>query len=616
MADTIDSLRQDLTEMSKQLNEAKTNIHSLADSGGHLKVLADSFTTARQSIELTNSAAGETIKKLLELNHIDQSGVTGAISGLAQAMLGSKNSANAYSSMISSLSSVLGTVSPEFAQLFKTIGADLPAAFDNLTGTTKEFTKDIIELGSTYGLSFDNITSKTLDYQDAIKLAINYTFENDIAIRKAASTLAEYGISIDEITSRFNVAGHEQNLLSEGFLLASETGLSSNEVFKKMAEASRQMGYSIDNAGKPIVAMANIARATGLPISDIGDKVFKTASEFARLGLTVDAMEPVVRRFADVLGPSFKGLAIDETTKLFDNLKSKVNSTEAAFIAMRGGLAGPGAGVAQAQLAFEDAFKNPIEIVKSLTATLSSVTGGKIIKFEEARANPELSNQFKIQRDLLAQLTGNTDPQSQRTLMSILADLQTGRQLTSTQDKTLHDSLKSGQQKQDEAANIQQQLTRITIGLNTESNLLMGNFLTKILPPQVQGETARKVGTFAQSEYEKALKSAQNIGNIATEFAKGNGLNFTDIGSKISGAIASQMPGPDLSEAPKFRATINSLPNQVNSTTGQVATTSQIVTQNGQGPTNITITFAASDPLMQALANAARASIRQTNGGH
>lgn len=634
MADTIEGLKQQLDDLKKKLEDSKKGVNDIADSSGRIKTLSDSFSSVKTSIESTNKAAGTLIENLAKTNNVKLDGAIGAFSSLSKAILGSGDSTNTYASMMTSLGGVLNNVlGPEMAKLFTTATVDLPAAFDALTGTTREFKKDTLDLGSTYGLTYDQIVGKTLAYQNAILFANNYTFEGIEAVRKAAASAADYGIGIDELTKSFTVAGHEQSFLSEGFLLSSDTGLSATDVFKKMAEASRVMGYSVEDAGKPLVAMENIARATGLPITDVGDKVFRTAREFSRLGLTVDGIEPVVRRFAEVLGPSFKGLAIDETTKLFDNLKSKVNSTEAAFIAMRGGLAGPGAGVAEAQLAFEDAFKNPVDIMKSLTTTLSGVTGGKIIKFEEARANPELSNQFKIQRDLLGQLTGNTDPQSQRTLMSILADLQSGRQLTASQDKTLQDSLKSGQQKQDETANIQQQLNRITIGLQTEMNVSLGNILNRLVPSQVQGELARKAGSAAETGYEQAIRMAQELGGRISTFAEGKGLDLSGISGKVNSAVSSQLPGPELGDAPRFRARVDpfaartgvpepsrlvtptvSPPIVTQTTPGAVASASGAAGE--KAPNNITITLRATDELTRTIAEGATVSYNRTLHGN
>ena len=624
--------------LHNELDKATEKANRLGDSSGRVKTLADSFGAVKNSIMETNAAAGMLIANIAKANDVKLTGVTAAFSGLTQAILGSNNSAGAYAGMMTSLGGVIGQLSPTLAKLFTTIAVDLPTAFDVLTGTTREFKKDTIDLGNVYGLSYDQIARKTLDYQKAVLFANSYTFEGIEAVRTAAESAANYGVTVDDLTRTFSIAGVQQNFLSEGFLLSSETGLKSSDVMAKMADATRKMGYSVEDAGKPLVAMENIARATGLPISEIGNRVFETAKQFSRLGLTVDGMEPIIRRFTDVLGPSFKGLAIEETTRLFDNLKSKVNTTEAAFIAMRGGLAGPGAGVAEAQLAFEDAFKNPVEIMKSLSTTLGGVAGGRIIKFEEARANPELANQFKIQRDLLAQLTGNTDPQSQRTLMAILADLQSGRQLTSAQDKTLQEALKSGQQKQDERASMKDQLDRIAVGLQTQANVTLGNILNRMVPSQVQGELARKAGSALESgvtaSTEFMVREASKIGESISSFASGKGFDIGAIGDKISGAVQSQLPGAGLREAPRFgvgvnpfaEPTLTGVPAPARPATPTVApppatTPASALSSKETSPpgtketSHFTFLIKGDDEFTKLIAKHAQVLVRDTNGG-
>lgn len=634
MAETIESLKKELDDLKSKLEESKKGITDVADSSGRIKALADSFASVRGSVEQSNAAAGMLVEKLASVNNIQLDGAVGGFANLTKAMLGSSTGTNAYADSVASLSKTISSIlGPEIGGLVKFLGADLPTSFDVLTGTTREFKKDVIDLGSAYTLSFDQIKQSTIDYQNAILFANNYTFEGIDRVREAAKAAGAYGVELNELTRTYTIAGHEQSFLSEGFLLAADSGMESSKVFTMMTQAARTMGYSVEDSGKPLVALENIAKATGLPLTQISDKVFSTAQQFSRLGLTVEGMDPVIRRFADNLGPAFKGLAVDEVTKLMSGLERQINTTNAAFLAMQGGLSSPGAGVAEAQLAFEDAFKNPIDIMRSLNTTISGITGGKILKFEEARANPELANQFKIQRDLLAQLTGNTDPQSQRTLMSILADLQSGRQLTSSQDKQLQDALKGGQQKQDERASMQDQLSRITIGLQTQANVTLGNMLNRMLPSQVQGELSRKVGVVAEDSIQAAVKQAALLGERISEFAKGNGLDLSGLANKAGNAINSQMPGPELSEAPSFRIGVNpfntaAIPEAARVVAPTVpppappgAPTPQVSSRITHAPgekqsDHMVITFRGTDELTRAIADAATQSYNKTLHGN
>jgi hypothetical protein len=642
MADNIDDLKKKIDSLNDQLDNSKKRFRDLTDSGKSIQALTDSFDKTRESIKTTNGAAGDLFANLVGTSNA----VTSTMANLSRIFLGTTQTTSAFAGQVQSLAAIISaTLSPELGKLVSGVGAISPA-FDALTGTTRQLKRDTFDLSSTYGLSYDQVIRKTLDYQNSVLLANQFTFEGIDAVRKAAINMAQYGLSIDEVTQTFDVAGTKQNLLSEGFLIATDSGIDSSKVFQMMAASVRTMGYDVETSSKPLVALESIARNTGLPLTQIGEKVFRTAQEFARLGLTVDGMAPIIQRFTDNLGAGFKGLAVDEVNRLMQNLTGQINTTNAAFIAMQGGLARPGAGVAEAQLDFEDAFKNPVEIMKSLTSTLAGVTGGKIIKFEEARANPELANQFKLQRDLLAQLTGNRDPQSQRTLLSILADLQSGRQLSSAQQATLEDVMKSGQEKQNEMASSQQQLDRISVGLQTETNIILGNMLNRLFPAQVQGELARKAGGAVATGAEDVIGAARVFGDKIGQIAAGKGVDLGALKEKYAGLIASQARGPGIGAAPAFGTTISPFaPSAAASTFVSAATTTAthpipfapstaplsaaptLATAAGEagktaitnaatiGATNITITFKSTDELGRILASIASAKINNTNHG-
>ena len=539
----IEDLKRELEELKKQLKDTKQGVSDLVDQGGKINGMASDFDSFNRSVRATNAEMGNLIDSFAKATGIKLGDIGGAFSGLTKALFGSNSSANDFTSTMEDLATVVTRVlGPEIGGVFRGIG-QLAPAFDSATATTKLFQQDLISLGSTFGTSFDQIIGKSEEYQKTIIESNFYTFEGDKAVRQAASRLRDFGVTIDETMKRISVGGVSMNLLKEGFLLSSATGLKSEDVFKMLGAAARTMGYSVEEANKPIVALSNLARATGLPITELTKETFGTVQQMSRLGLTVDGLSPVIKRFADTLGPAFKGLAIDEVNRLMKGLEGQINTTNAAFMAMRGGLATPGASAVSAQLAFEDAFKDPMEIMKSLATTLSGVTGGRIIKFEEARANPALENQFKIQRDLLMQLTGNRDPQSQRTMLNVLDAIQSGKSLTSEQQSSLQDLLKDGQTKQNEMANIQQQFTRLTVGLHTQSNLLLGNILNRLVPPQAIGEVAREGANILQPAADIVIRQADKYAGMIEQM--------------LGTGIGKALPGPGLQTGP----TITGLPS-------------------------------------------------------
>lgn len=559
---------------------------------------------------------------------------------------------NVVTKALSSIDPVLGRLSGaileagrgvvSYGEQFKVAFADtgldsLVGGFDLLTAATRDLRTSAIGVGNVFGESYEQIRGSYENYIASTILAQERTYQTRQEIEKQTKSLAQMGITMDELTQVFQVAGAQQNFLSEGFLLGEETGLGSYKIFSMMAAAARTMGLSVEDAGKPIVALENIAKQTGLPIDGLANDVFRTAQQFSRLGLTVDGMTPVIRRFTDVLGSGFKGLAIEETTRLIRGLEGQVNKTEAAFLAMQGGLARPGAGVAEAQLAFEDAFKNPIEIVKSLTATLSGVTGGKIIKFEEARDNPQLATQFKIQRDLLGQLTNNTDPQSQRTLMTILADLQSGRQLTTAQNKTLEDSLKSGAQKQEETRTLAERIGKAQVGLLTSIAVSVSGLFDRLLPPQAQSAMINSGKDEAQRKatemFNKALEMGttllnNNLPDSIKKFASNTTEAYQDFmkNQEAAGAQPRILPAinispitlggvpasiPDLS-----RPTAGMAPPPAPSGSNVVSGANANITSGGKGVQEIALTLRGEGEITNALAKAATVVINNNLRGN
>lgn len=476
MAGAVDDLGKDIENLKKLIDSIKT-MNPTFDT----RPLEDSLKRIQSDARSVGSVVGDTGAKIK--NETERSsvsfGMLGEVIGrvgtaILETGVGARDMGSQFRSAFS------GTGINEFA-----------AGFDNLTAMTRGLRSSAIDVGSGFGLGFEQIRGSYQNYIASVLLAQNNTYESRQAVQEYAQQLGKLGITLDELNTIFNVSGTQQNILSEGFLLGADSGLGVNKTFGMMATAARYMGVSVEDAGKPIVALENLAKETGLPMSELANRTFGTAQEFARLGLTVDTISPIMRRFVDVLGPGFKGLAIEETSNLIRGLERQINTTQAAFIAMKGGLSRPGAGVVEAQLAFEDAFKNPVEIMKSLASTLGGVTGGKILKFEEARANPELATQFKIQRDLLAQLTGINDPQQTRTLLAILSDLQSGRQLSAGQNKTLEESLKSGTQKQEEQRSLQDKIGKAQVGLLTQIALNTSAFFDRLVPAQAQAGFAR-----------------------------------------------------------------------------------------------------------------------------
>lgn len=626
---TLDELTAQLASLTRSIELIKTNNLNVDTAP-----LEDSLKRVKSQMNDVGSTMGKT-KDTIEKSVRDSS------SSVVEALGGASSAIGRFAQAV--LEAGKGTMDygRQFRQIFsgETLGVigNIVNRFDGLTETTRNLRTSAIDVGNAFGLSFEETRASYGNYIASVLLAQNSTFENRQEIERQTKSLAGLGIGLEDIGRTFQIAGTQQNILSAGFLLASDSGLNTNKVFDMLGIAARRMGLSIEEAGRPIIAIENIARATGLPVQELADRVFTTAQQYARLGLTVDSISPVVRRFVDVLGPGFKGLAIEESTSIIRGLERQINSTNAAFLAMQGGLARPGAGVAEAQLAFEAAFENPIEIIKSLQTTIAGAVGGKIIKFEEARANPELATQFKIQRDLLQQLTGNTDPQSQRTLMNILADLQSGRQLTASQNKEVGDALKSGGQKQEEQRTLQERMGKAQVGLLTQIALNTSAFFERLLPPQAQAGFAKvalegglKLEQRAIEEFNRAMKTGEVLlGNKLPDGVKdmlGKARDFYNETIKTGEREAAEIrPGlkysiPELPGSPAIPLPSLTTPSPFTlptapSTAGGIVPVGTAPVAAEGAIKNITITLKGDDEIGRLIAKHAAVKISETNHG-
>jgi len=410
---------------------------------------------------------------------------------------------------------------------------------DEATKMSKEFRGEAIKISSEFGEGFDQSKKSFQNYAGAILMAQNATYASREAIEGETLGLAKMGITLGEISKTLTVAGEKQNLLTEGFRLAQDSGLAAGRVFEIMATASRKMGLSIEDANRPVLALESLAKTTGLPITELSNRVFGLATQYSRFGMSVESISPILRRFTSVLGEGFKGLAIQDTIGLIEGLAGKVNTTEAAFMAMQSGMARPGAGVAGAMLDFEDAMAEPEKAMKMLSGSLGNISGGKILTMQDAHASEANATQFKLQRDMLSQLTGINNPQQTKTLMALLADQQSGKALTAAENKTLSEAMKSGASKQEESKSLAEKIGKAQTVLLAQIALSLSNKVTRpdIESGLVSGATAQlaEKSVAVKNMLSKHIDEAMTMGEDF--FAKKTPESIKNMAAGAKGAV-------------------------------------------------------------------------------
>lgn len=496
-ADTAKLLGQQLGYNNEQMAKLVEQGKKLDESGAHMKNLAD--TTKKASDEASKLAGSFTpIRDEIEKARASSGFFVSALGTVAAAIYNTTNAAM--------------DAGEQFNAAFnKSKLGEIVGGIDEVTKMSREFRGEAIRVGSEFGLGFEETAKTYQAYSGAVLLAQASTYASRQEIEQNALALAKMGISLDEMTRVTSVAGQQQNMLTEGFKLAQDSGLGEAKVFDIMATATRKMGISVEDSSRPILALQSLAKSTGLPITELSNRVFGIAEQYSRFGMSVESLSPILRRFTDVLGPGFKGLAIDDTIRLVQGLAGQVNTTNAAFMAMQSGMARPGAGVAGAMVDFEDAMAEPEKAMKMLAASLGNISGGKILTFEDAHQNEANATQFKLQRDMLTQLTGINDPQQTKTLLALLSAQQSGKALTSEENKTLAEAMRSGTAKQEEQKSLAEKIGKAQVGILAQIALDISNMATRNLSPQA---TSALVNRGANIATEYSAEARDKLGAV------------------------------------------------------------------------------------------------------
>lgn len=631
MADELKSLADAAKIAGENLGYSREQTTKLVDEMKKLDSTSAMKNLAKDTKDATEKAAAfhatlTPIKDTIEGMRLSAEKVTAGLGGLLAALYNTTDSAKDAGEQFASAWS-----NTNFGKLI--------GGIDEVTKMSKEFRGEAIRIGSEFGLGFEEARGTYQNYAAAILMANNATYASREAVEQQALGLSKMGISLEEMSRTLVVGGENQNLLTEGFRLAQDTGLAEAKVFDIMATASRKMGLSIEDANRPILALQSLAKSTGLPISDLSGKIFGLAEQYSRFGVSVESISPILRRFTSVLGDGFKGLAIDDTMKLVSGLASQVNTTNAAFMAMQSGMARPGAGVAGAMLDFEDAMAEPEKAMKMLSASLGNISGGKILTMEDARQSEANATQFKLQRDMLSQLTGINDPQQTKTLLALLSAQQSGKALTSEENKTLSEAMKSGANKQEEQRSLAEKIGKAQVGLLAQIAYSMSNAATNLLTPRTEsaiiGGAARKAGGFATTA-EEFMSGAIDKGIAAAEsFFSKNAPDTvknatTAVGNYIDENAASITENPR-TRVPGFGGEAAMIvggiqpamptPTFPGGTPATGAPAPTVSTQQTSAPgekemTHVVVTFRGTDDLTKAIAQAAAQAYNKTLHGN
>jgi len=205
-------------------------------------------------------------------------------------------------------------------------------------------------------------------------------------------------------------------------------GVTGTEAAQATRKAYREFNQNQVETVRQLGIMHQAAATLGVNVELARAHIEKASGHLAIFGQKIGAATSMWQTFMG----SLKGtVPIEEVGRMVDQLTqglARMTVQNRAFISMMSGM-GRGATALGGALKMELAMRGPEGMerhMQSLTQTLQGFAGGRIITLEQAERNPQLQQQFFIQREMLGKLTGMTTTEQQNRVLETLQKVQSG----------------------------------------------------------------------------------------------------------------------------------------------------------------------------------------------
>ena len=268
--------------------------------------------------------------------------------------------------------------------------------------------------------------------------AANEFFINPDDIRAMASAFSDSGISLDRLRGNADTAVGSLGNLELATLHASAIGMTMRDYVSNMSEAIKTQGKSFEQATLQMQMYSDIAKETGINISDIARSLQSGIQGFEKLGFAADFGRPMLEGFSETLSDMGMGFeqALTLSASLSNSLAGLSTNYAAAYITFQrggidmgggGGVLGAGIGLQNRLLEAEDTGDQSRigqVLAEGMRDTIAGMTGGQIVtSFEAEEGGPQAQQQFYMQSNLLQSMYGLDEQTSIRTL-NLLDQLQ------------------------------------------------------------------------------------------------------------------------------------------------------------------------------------------------
>jgi len=190
------------------------------------------------------------------------------------------------------------------------------------------------------------------------------------------------------------------------------TGLAYSTAMDIAKEAIGTFGLSGRDAAVRMSVMAQAGKDLKIPFEDIKGVVSGVDQNFKFWGSQMDSTIGILGRMTDALKDS--GVGFKGQIELVKGLESAIQNMQMpmrSYIALSAGMQAPG-GMIGAGLQVEKLMQQGKsgEVMDMMQETLEKKSGiGRTLTLDEAAESPELQQSFVVQRQLLSQMTGNSD---------------------------------------------------------------------------------------------------------------------------------------------------------------------------------------------------------------
>lgn len=224
-------------------------------------------------------------------------------------------------------------------------------------------------------------------------------------------------------------------------------GIDAADAANKSREAFLNFSQSPIDTAKNLGIMASVAKDTGVDLQTTQDQVTKSSSSLAIFGRQTGESATVWRTFAETLKAG--GVPIAEVGNIVESVTRSIagmSMENRAFIGMMSGLT-KGASAIGGALKLELAMRQEGGMQKNLealTGTLAKFGGGKIITLEQAANNPQLEQQFVLQRQMLGKLGIQGTAEQQNRILEVMQKVQSGGISAVDADKAMKEVFDKG----------------------------------------------------------------------------------------------------------------------------------------------------------------------------